>query len=131
MSTTGRARRRLHERLAQVLGPEEAETLLDEMGSHDHQLSSLRDEVRIGFSKVATDIAEVRTDMADLRAELKGDMAGLRADVKTEIAGVRTEVAGLRGDFSLDIAKQTRQLGLWMVGSQLSLAAIILAATQL
>jgi len=58
-------------------------------------------------------------------------LAELRTELRTEMAGLGTEMADTRATLSLDMAKQTRQLGLWMLGSQTSLAAIILAAIRL
>ena len=37
-------------------------------------------------------MAELRTEMAELRAELKTEMAELRAEVKTDIAELRSEI---------------------------------------
>lgn len=48
-----------------------------------------------------TDMAQLRTEMADLRAELRTEMADLRAELKTEMADLRaevkTEIAGIHG----------------------------------
>jgi phage host-nuclease inhibitor protein Gam len=57
------------------------------------------------------DIAELRTEMAELRAELKTEMAELRAELKTEIAGLRAatkdEIAQLRTELYRLVAGQT------------------------
>lgn len=150
MSAVGdRARRHLHERLEATLGHEAADTLMEEIGSLGREQLASRHDVQLGFAEVRREFAVVRQEMAEFREELKTDMAELRTELKTDVADLRTEVktdiAGLRaemkadfvrveGNFaalSHDIAKQTRQLGIWMAASQATLAGIVLAATRL
>ena len=51
-----------------------------------------------------TDIAELRSEIAELRTELKTEMAELRTELKTEMAELRTEfgteTSGIRADMN-------------------------------
>jgi hypothetical protein len=79
-------RARLARRLEQVLGREEAETLMAQLPPYD-------------WPDLATkqDLAELRGDMEQLRTELTGDMAQLRG-----------EMGELRGEMRLEMAKHVR-----------------------
>ena len=44
-----------------------------------------------------SDVAEVRTEMADFRTEVKTEMADFRTEVKTEMVSVKADVAVLSG----------------------------------
>ncbi len=74
-----------------------------------------KDDVALSGALLRTELAEVRTEIAELRAELKTDIADLRidleklrADVKTDVESVRTEVAILRGDLVGEMEKGFR-----------------------
>ena len=78
MSISEAARSDLYTGLRDVLGPERAETPMSAIPLHD-------------LDEVATkrDIAELRTDMAELRTELKTDIADLRSDLTDELDSLR------------------------------------------
>ncbi|HEX9993639.1 MAG TPA: hypothetical protein VGB14_11990 [Acidimicrobiales bacterium] len=99
MAVTEASRYRLHQRLEEVLGPEQATTLMEHLppvGWADvatkHDLAQL--EERMGY-RMDTLRAELRGEMAELRGEmgeLRGEMNGLRAEVRGEIGGLRAEL---------------------------------------
>lgn len=62
---------------------------VDEKAARAHA-DALDDAMRQGVA-TKSDIAEVRTEIHDLRHELKTDIADLRHELKTDIAGLRTE----------------------------------------
>ena len=97
-------------------------------GFEAQQAEAITDTIREAFTEsVATkaDIAEVKTEIADLRAEVKADIA----EVKTEIAGLRAEVkadiADLRAEVKADIAGIYKQLWLVALGIVTAIAAIV------
>jgi hypothetical protein len=99
VAVTEASRYRLHQRLEEVLGPEQATTLMEHLppvGWADvatkHDLAQL--EERMGY-RMDTLRAELRGEMAELRGEmgeLRGEMNGLRAEVRGEIGGLRAEL---------------------------------------
>ncbi len=92
---------------------------------------SLRQEMRAEFAKVRTEMADLRAELkgeiADLRAKLKGEIADLRAELKGDIANVRTEMADLRTSLTDKIDTSFR----WLIGLQVGIAGILLAAIKL
>ena len=97
----------LHERLEAVLGPTEANTLMEHLPpttwsdlvrqrdldmmriSVSGDMTILRSDLRGEMAELRT---ELRSEMAELRTELKHDMAELRAEMRGEMAELRTEL---------------------------------------
>ena len=118
MTTTEAERLRLLQRLEEVLGPDEATTLMDHLpplGWSDvatkHDLAANRvltksdldlglGEFRIEFGEFRTEIreefaefrTETRGEMADFRTEIRGEMADFRDEMRGEMAALRVEM---------------------------------------
>lgn len=82
-------RHRLARRLAEVLGEEEAETLMSQLPPYD-------------WPQVATkqDLDALRDEMGRLRTELRGEISELRGHVQGEIGQVRGEIGQLRTEMA-------------------------------
>ena len=158
MAVDERARRHLHDRLSQTLGPDAADTLMDELHSlgrdqlvtkHDLELSKaatreeftrLRGEMREEFAAVRGEMhagfaavrGEMREEFAAVRGEMHAGFAAVRGEMREEFATVRGEMDTMRGElvatFEQRIGEQTRQLGIWMLGSLTTLAALAFGA---
>jgi hypothetical protein len=116
MAIDERLRLKIHTKLTELLGSEEATALIEHIMLvpwHDvatkDDLENLRVELRAG-------ITVVRSDMDVLRADMGRDMADLR-----------TEMAGLRTEMHQGFAAQTR----WLMGYVTALSAIMLAVARL
>ncbi|MBK9178589.1 MAG: hypothetical protein IPM45_03255 [Acidimicrobiales bacterium] len=90
MALTDAERLRLHRRLEEALGPDEAALLMTAVPP-------------VGWSDLVTNDV-LRSELVLVRAELRGDMAELRG----EFAELRGEFAELRGHLDLQLAHQTR-----------------------
>ena len=66
--------------------------------------TDLRVELNVVTSVLRGEMAELRTEMADLRTELRTEMADLRTEVRTGAASLRTEMADLRTELRTEIA---------------------------
>ncbi len=73
----------------------------------------MRGEIAGTESRLETKIAEVRTEIAEVR----GDIAGTESRLETKIESLRTEIA----------EGQTTQLR-WMVGCMVAIAGVIVSA---
>lgn len=105
---------------------------LKDAGFNDRQADAMTKGVAgivVGTLATKIDIAEVRTEIANLRADLTGEIAGLRAELKTDIANVRTEIADLRTEFKSDFGSQATEIATIKAQMQLLQRSIGFLAT--
>ena len=135
MSTNDKARLELHRRLEEVLGAEEASTLMSHIPPVTWDQVATKDDLRALEASLRSEISVsasgLRAEMADLRTDLRTEMAELRTELRTDMADLRTELhtgtATLRADISNAITRQTR----WMLGVAVALTSVMITVTQL
>ena len=111
-------------RLCEVLGAEEARTLMESLPAvHWHDLAT-KDDLKASEERIRTEMngkfAEMNGKFAALTAEIRGEFVSVYAEFKT----LRAENKEHRGEMALQFAKQTRM----MVFTMLGLAVPILGA---
>ncbi|GMU78117.1 MAG: hypothetical protein AMXMBFR46_09130 [Acidimicrobiia bacterium] len=124
MTIDERSRHALYLRLEQVLGNDEASTLMEHLPP-------------VGWADVATrrDLDALRTDLvaeiAGVRSELSAEIAGVRSELSAEIAGVRSElsaeIAGVRSELSAEnvgLAADSRSIRVEMQAMEQSLIGL-------
>jgi hypothetical protein len=96
-----------------ALGSQQAEPIIAALQELDlkidDQRAALKADLLVELATKA-DIANLRTEMGDIKAELKTDIANLRTEVKTDIAQ-------LNGKIDTEIAKiygELKSIRLWM-----------------
>lgn len=134
-----RLRHELHQRLDDVLGVDEAVTLMAHLPPTgwgdvvareylDMALHSQDARIDTRFAQVDTRFAEVdaRLDQAFARIEVRfAEMDGRFDKVEGQIVALRHELIGvMRGELIAALAQQTRQTIFAMIGTVLSLAAL-------
>ena len=106
MAVDERARHELHGRLDDVLGREEATTLMSLLPP-------------VGWADVAT-----KHDLDSLRIELRAEIGQLRGEL-------RGEIGQLRGEFHRDLAALTRTLMISMLTAVIAVAGLAFGAARL
>ncbi|QGG94337.1 hypothetical protein [Actinomarinicola tropica] len=124
MAITEKSRHELYRRLEEILGPDEATTLMEHLppvGWADvatkDDLRSLesRLDARIDVLDARIDVlgSELRTEMAILGSELRTEMATLGSELRTEMANLSTELhSTLRTNAYLTIGSMAALVGL-------------------
>jgi len=103
-----------------ALGPQQAGPLLAVLQDLDRKIEDQKNAVKADLLlELATkaDIANLRTEIAEVRTELKGDIANLRTELKGDIAELRTEIAFLNGKIDTEVARlagELKSIRLWM-----------------
>ncbi len=94
--------------------PEQAEALAEALGEASQgdlatkaDLAELRTEIAELKTELKTEIAEVRTEIAGLKTELKTEIAGLETGLKTGIAGLRAEMKSENAATRTELLKWT------------------------
>lgn len=127
MTISDQTRHRLHQRLDEVLGPDDAATLMEHLPpvgwadvatkrDLDHLATQLRSEMGTGFDSV--------------RSEMALGFVGLRAEFREEIWGLRTELHKELGALRGDMARQLPTLFVGLVALQVSAAGLGLALSR-
>jgi hypothetical protein len=117
MAIDERARHELHRRLEEVLGPDEAATLMSHLPP-------------VGWADVATkhDVVLLKQDLIQLeeRMNLRFDMVDQRFDSMDERFDGKLD--RLRGEIFEALAKQSRTTVLAVLGSVFTVASLVFAA---
>lgn len=117
MAITDAQRHRLHQRLEETLGTDEANTLMEHLPPVGWADVATRRDVDAAELLTRTELrremadlgGELRREMADLRGELRGEMADLRGEMVELRGEMRAEMAGLRGDLTAEMHRGFRQ----------------------
>ena len=98
-----RERLKLYDRLGEVLGLDEAGTLMELLPPNGWDDIATKDLVAANATSLRGEMAEVRGEMAEVRgemAEVRGEMAELRSEMAAQFAGVATQFASVANEFS-------------------------------
>jgi predicted nuclease with TOPRIM domain len=92
MTTGIRDRDSLYVKLREVLGDEQAATLMELLPPDREQLATKADILDVK--------TELKADLTDLRTALKADVTNLKTELKADGAELRSEFAELRSEFA-------------------------------
>ena len=136
--TTETPRVALYQRLAEVLGPDHASTLMTYLPTEEPatktDIQELKSAIRDLRSEVLQFRSELKADISELRSELKSDLRDMeqRSDKRMD----RVEVRLNNHDQSFDnvheaMRQQTRTFVLATTGSMVTLSAVAFGAAAL
>ena len=134
MAVDEQARFELHQLLIEALGTSGAGSLMEYLPPVGW--ADVARKADLAHLATKAEMADVRTEIADLRSEVRTEItgvrieiAGLRTEFRTEIADLRTEVrtggASLRAELSNQLRAQTWRMMAVMVPALLGLAALV------
>jgi hypothetical protein len=99
----------------------------------------LRDSREFDLTELATksDIAGVRSEIAELRfeivgvrSEMRSEVAGVRSEIRSEFAVLRAEMAALRSEMLARIEASKAETIKWMIGISLAQLAALFAVAR-
>jgi hypothetical protein len=120
--------------------------ILKRLGNAEADVSKLKIDVGVIAANYATksDIAEVKTSIAELRTELKVEIAevrveiaGVRTELRSGIAGVRTAIAEVRTELKDEIGRvrtaiesMDAKIIRWVVATGIATAGLAFSAAK-
>ncbi len=114
-------------RLCEVLGEEEARTLMESLPPVAWDRIATKDDIKASEDRLRTEMhaefAKVYAEFANIRTETAAEFKMLRAENK-EFRGENKE---FRGEMALQFAKQTRTMVFTMLGLAMPILGTILA----
>ncbi|MCY3862444.1 MAG: hypothetical protein OXG67_10840 [bacterium] len=120
----------LMRRLIEVLGEEEAETLMESLPpvvwhqiATKDDLAALEERLR---AEMNTRFAEFKSELAGLR----GEFAEFKSEFCGELAALKVELADQKGEWKTELARSTRTVVLSFVGVAVAMLGAMVALAQ-
>ena len=110
MNASASDRHRLHNRLEQLLGPDDAATLMEHLPPDEWNALALK-----------ADVDDLRTELREFRAEMRQDMRDFERRI-TEHVDLRVKAS---------VGESTRLLFFSLLASQATMVGLVLAAVKL
>ena len=100
---------------------------VERVGQVEQRVSRIESAREAEEPHVATkeDVARLETLVVDTRSELRGEIGDSRTEAQGSIGDLKEQI----GDVKLALETKLRHLLMWLVGSAIALAAVIITAT--
>ena len=117
MNASASDRHRLHNHLEQLLGPEDAATLMEHLPPSEWNELATRSDLAL----LRSDVEELRSEMREFRTEMRQDMRDFERRI-TEHVDLRVKAS---------VGESTRLLFFSLLASQATMVGLVLAAVKL
>jgi hypothetical protein len=123
MAVTDESRHHLHQKLDEVLGPDDAITLMNHLPP-------------VGWADVATkrdlDHQDVllRHELDAVRGDFRLEIAAVRTELRQEITDLGTDLRKEIADFGTEVRKDMNRLTWQLIGTMVTLFAIAMAVNR-
>lgn len=140
MAINEETRYRLHQKLSEVLGDEEAVVLMEHLPpvgwaevATKSDLDGTRVALRSDIERLGIEVrSELKFELQEVRSELKAEMQELRNDIGRQMGELRTDMGRQMGELRFTISAELRAQSWRMVtvmaGSVVSMAALVVTA---
>lgn len=127
MSATNRERLNLHNKLKEVLGSEEANTLMEHLPPVSWHEVATKDDVTSSEIALRSDVSamakELRADMAAMGTELRAEMSMMRTELRAEVS---VGLADIRTEMTNGFNRQIK----WLVTFGMAWSSLLVALTR-
>lgn len=157
VAITEESRYQLFQRAGQVLGEDEAATLMELLPTVgwadvatkrdlDHQRVALSADIDAMGAALRSELHDqdvalrseihalgtgLRTEMGELRDEMRSEMGELRSEMRSDMSELRSEMRAMSGDLRAEMYREQRNHTLAMIGANTAIAALVVAALQI
>ena len=128
MKSDERARQNLRRRLEEVLGEEDASTLMANLPSEEFVTKDDIGLLKVDIGLLKVDIGLVKADIASFRREVKLELTGIEERFDLKLEGLEHR---LTATFRGEMIVQTRSFIFTMVATVATMGSLVVAAASL
>ena len=111
MATTHRQRLSMHTKLVDIMGEEDAETLIEHLPAVDWDQMATKDDVKASELRILTELTKTNAALVGTNAAL----ADTRVSFREALAETNADVVELKGEVQLGFARLERRLAWYLV----------------
>lgn len=122
MATTHRQRLSMHAKLVDIMGQEDAETLMEHLPTVPWDQMATKDDVKASELRILGELAktnaalvETNAALADTRTSFREELAEMGVNFREALAATNADVVDLKGEVQLGFARLERRLAWYLV----------------
>ena len=130
MAITHRQRLSMHTKLTEVMGPDDAETLMEHLPTVEWDQIATKDDVRASELRILSELAKTNSALLKTNAALlktNEALAETKVGFREALADTNAELTEFKGDVRLGFARLERRLAWYLVAVAALLVAFGLA----
>lgn len=118
MATTHRQRLSMHTKLVDIMGQEDAETLMEHLPAVPWDQMATKDDVKSSELRILSELAKTNAALAETNAalvETNAALADTRVGFREALGETNADVVELKGEVQLGFARLERRLAWYLV----------------